>query len=206
MKLNYAHYSFGVTNLGPEKRSVLWVQKCCFQCPGCVAPGYREEGGLWIETEELAEIFLENSKEAEGITISGGEPFLQPETLLKFVRKLKEKKNLGVIIYTGFTKEELEVRMESKPAIKELLQETDLLIDGRYESKKDAGEAMRGSSNQRFLFLTPRYENQISAAERKMQIRFENNKMVMIGIPSKEDLKKWENVKHYVQKIGGQMQ
>jgi len=204
MKLNYAHYSFGVTNLGPEKRSVLWVQKCCFQCPGCVAPGYREEGGLWIDTEELADIFLKNSAEAEGITISGGEPFLQPEAVVEFIRILKKEKDFGIIIYTGFIKEELEEKMQHRPAVGDLLKETDLLIDGRYVEALDSQEVMRGSSNQRLWFFTSRYEGKDWGKERKMKIRFENNKMVMIGIPGKEDREKWENLKNYVLSIGGE--
>jgi len=197
MKLNYAHYSFHVTNLGPETRSVLWVQKCCFRCPGCVAPSYRSEGGQWIDTKELAKIFQKNGVDAEGITISGGEPFLQPEAVLEFVRYLKSVQDQGVIIYTGFMKEELEEKMKERPAIRELLLETDLLIDGRYIEELDMQESIRGSSNQRLFFLTSRYEEKNWDKERKMRIRFEDNRMVMIGIPGKKDRQKWENLKKY---------
>ena len=169
-----------------------------------MAPGYREEGGLWIDTEELADIFLKNSAEAEGITISGGEPFLQPEAVVEFIRILKKEKDFGIIIYTGFTKEELEEKMQHRPAVGDLLKETDLLIDGRYVEALDSQEVMRGSSNQRLWFFTSRYEGKDWGKERKMKIRFENNKMVMIGIPGKEDREKWENLKNYALSIGGE--
>lgn len=91
----------------------------------------------------------------DGLTISGGEPFLQAEMLSELLRLLKKGMNcdVGVIVYTGYTLEELQ-RM---PFAQGLLEQTDLLIDGPYVQELDDGLSLRGSSNQRVIPLTDRY-------------------------------------------------
>lgn len=210
MKITYAHYSFDVDNLGPGLRHVLWVQGCCFRCDGCIASSYHDRKGTETEASELAEEFLYRaSPHIEGITVSGGEPFLQAEGLLEFVRILKKQRDWGVICYTGFTMEELREREKSDPYVGALLEEMDMLIDGRYIRELDKGDALRGSSNQRIWCLTDRYRDQIETVygskNRQMTVRFEDNKMVMIGVPGEDDRKRWENMKKYLQTVGGEL-
>ena len=209
MNIRYAHYSFYVENLGPGSRRVLWVQGCCFDCPGCIAEGYHKKEGFVTDVQTLAREFLEaEDPQTEGITLSGGEPFLQPEALTEFVRILKAHRDWGVICYTGFTMEELREREKEIPAVGSLLKECDLLIDGRYVQEKDEGEALKGSSNQKIWCLSERYKDQIKEVygnkNRKMSVRFENNRMVMIGVPDAKDRKRWENLKKTLQMVGGE--
>lgn len=92
----------------------------------------------------------------DGITISGGEPFLQAAELADMLRKVADLsgEKPGVIIYTGYTLEEL----ETLPGAQELLALTDILIDGPYIRELDDGKSLRGSSNQRVHFLSDRYD------------------------------------------------
>ncbi|MBR2758253.1 MAG: radical SAM protein, partial [Exiguobacterium sp.] len=87
----------------------------------------------------------------EGVTVSGGEPFLQSSALAELVTACK---SLGknVWVYTGYTLEQLEEMHDE--AIQTVLDYADVLVDGRYEqSLRDMGLRFRGSSNQRIIFL-----------------------------------------------------
>lgn len=178
-----------VTTLGPGKRYALWLSGCNRNCPGCIAPETREmSNGIPYPVELLAtEIIL---SKPEGITVSGGEPFLQAEALSKFISLVKKKnKELGVIIYTGFTIAEL---ME-KPEAVEVLKMTDLLIDGPYVKELDDGKSLRGSSNQSVIALTPRYLNDLhlyGADERETQVFNHGTFKHYVGIPTNS---KYEN-------------
>ena len=71
----------------------------------------------------------------------------------KLTKKIKEKRNdLNILIYTGYTYEELlEISKEDEYAEK-LLELTDYLIDGRFVlAERDLSLLFRGSSNQRFI-------------------------------------------------------
>lgn len=174
-----------VTVLGPGVRYVLWVQGCHRRCPGCVASNaYNMEEGTRISAGALAmEIAL---SKAEGLTISGGEPFLQAQALADMIEKIKNIRDMGIIVYTGFCYEEL----QKMPAAKHLLELVDLLIDGEYIAQLDDGRSLRGSSNQRVIPLTNRYKEQLSeyGAEGRNGETFAHGWEVhRVGIPSKED-------------------
>lgn len=143
-----------VCTLGPGRRYCLWVQGCERSCPGCISVYSRDpQAGYDMSLHALAmEIKLSRP---DGLTISGGEPFLQAEALGELLRLLKTGMNcdVGVIVYTGYTLEELRQRPSAQP----LLEQTDLLIDGPYVQELDDGLSLRGSSNQRVIPLTQRY-------------------------------------------------
>lgn len=143
-----------VYTLGPGKRYCLWVQGCPRRCPGCVSIHSQDpQGGYWMEPGAIAmEIRLSRP---DGITISGGEPFLQAKALAQMLGILREQMrcDLGVIVYTGYTLEEL----ETVPDAGLLLPYIDLLIDGPYVRELDDGLSLRGSANQRVIPLTDRY-------------------------------------------------
>jgi anaerobic ribonucleoside-triphosphate reductase activating protein len=183
MKLNVFVTEQGITTLGPYKRFGLWVQGCHRDCPGCIAKmSHNEADGRLIDTGALSwEIIA--AKEIEGLTISGGEPFLQASALAELIRKVKAFKDVGVIIYTGFLREEL----DALPGGTELLSLTDLLIDGPYIQSLDDGKSLRGSSNQRVHALTPRYAHllHLYGAEGRPTEEFLHSGMInTVGIPN----------------------
>ncbi len=142
-----------VTVLGPHKRYGLWVAGCNRNCPGCISPESHDmKKGTPFDTNRLVWDIIPS--DTEGLTISGGEPFLQPEALAELILKIREHKDIGVIIYSGFLYEEL-LADEKK---KKLLDLCDLLIDGPYIKELDDKKSLRGSQNQRVIPLTDRYE------------------------------------------------
>ena len=185
MKVKFIHFQESSDVLGPYLRSILWVQGCLKNCPGCIAPETHAREGKEEEVETILE-WIHAHPENEGITISGGEPFLQAEALCQLVQVIKEE-NKGVIIYSGYTYQELKQKKDKY--IDLLLDMTDLLIDGPYIESLDSQEAGRGSSNQNYIFLTPRYiQNQdYFCGERHAVIYTDHNQYIMEGIPSKED-------------------
>ena len=87
----------------------------------------------------------------KGITLSGGEPFMQAKQLSILIDKIKDS-NLDIITYTGFKYEDLINNSNDENSFMELLIRTDILIDGKFEEdKKDDSLMFRGSSNQRAI-------------------------------------------------------
>ena len=116
---------------------------------------------------------------------------MQAKALCELVRYIKSKKDYGIIIYTGNLYEEL---LGSRDIyIKELLSFTDILIDGEYIEELNDGKSLRGSSNQKVLFLTQRYEADkimFGNEGRNIELYIQNDHMRMVGIPSKGVLDK----------------
>ncbi len=179
-----------VTVLGPGRRFGIWVQGCPRKCPGCMSPEtWDPNGGMIYETQELAEKFLQSG--CDGMTISGGEPFLQPEALAEVIRL---SGNPGVIIYTGFLYEELLRR----PDAAALLAVCDMLVDGPFLEDLRDGKNLRGSSNQRAVLLTDRYQETAASfgtLPTKIEFFLHDDVTHLIGIPSPEWLERMKKIK-----------
>ncbi len=95
-------------------------------------------------------LFAPEGEPRDGVTILGGEPFLQPDGLASLMRALKQR-GQHITLYTGYTLEQLMARSEA--AIRQALELADILIDGPFikELSDNAGE-WRGSTNQRVIF------------------------------------------------------
>jgi anaerobic ribonucleoside-triphosphate reductase activating protein len=179
--------------LGPGNRYALWVQGCPLQCPGCLVPNsHSKTDGEEIEISILAEEILINSS-LEGITISGGEPFLQAENLSKLIHQLKLKRDLGVIVYTGYILSEITQKIAKDPLSKwtTFYQQIDLLIDGRYNENLNDNGSLRGSANQKVIPLTDRYFESLHLygnmeVGRKIEVSWKSDELSIVGVPSKE--------------------
>ena len=184
--------------LGPYERAAIWVHGCCFDCQGCIAQQYKNGSFQTTSPEDMAAWFFSTNR--QHLTISGGEPFLQAEALSTFLKIVRAKMDTGVIIYSGFTYEELLTKAEQEPGTAELLSQTDILIDGRYEQELDDGRPYIGSSNQNMLLLSPRYNAEAElyyncAKGRKIELKLDTQQTVMAGVPSKEQKCLWEHLK-----------
>lgn len=133
---------------GPGLRLTIFVQGCPHRCRGCHNPQTHDiNGGRIVDVDEIVEIIKENPI-LDGVTFSGGEPFLQTEPLEELSLKVK-KLGLSVIAYTGFTWEEL---MKDKEKYIGLLKNIDFLIDGPFILELKSYELVfKGSSNQRTI-------------------------------------------------------
>jgi anaerobic ribonucleoside-triphosphate reductase activating protein len=93
---------------GPGLRAVLWVQGCGKRCPGCFNPEFQQRaGGREVAVEEVLQ-WIADAQGIEGVTFSGGEPFDQAEALAAVARGAQAR-GLGVVVFTGYERGELEV-------------------------------------------------------------------------------------------------
>lgn len=134
---------------GPGLRFVLFTQGCPHACPGCHNPETHDpSGGREVSVAEIIREMQKNPL-TDGLTLSGGEPFLQATDAAE-IAKAARASGLNVWCYTGFTREEL-LQM---PAASILLDEIDVLVDGRFEqAQKNLQLKWRGSENQRIITL-----------------------------------------------------
>ncbi len=136
---------------GPGLRFTVFCQGCPHGCEGCHNPATHDfEGGYDCEISKIIAAVDENPL-LDGVTFSGGEPMCQPEAFTVLAGELK-KRNLNIMVYTGYTYEELLRLVETRPAVGKLLELTDYLVDGRFIlAQRDLTLPFRGSTNQRIL-------------------------------------------------------
>ena len=134
---------------GPGLRFTLFTQGCPHKCPGCHNPGTHDAmGGREESTESIIAAMLGNPL-TDGITLSGGEPFMQPEDCA-VIAGAARKNGLNVWAYSGWTIEQL--LADPRPAVRELLERVDVLIDGPFRQEERSLELMwKGSRNQRMI-------------------------------------------------------
>jgi len=136
---------------GPGIRFVGFAQGCKHHCPGCHNPETHSfTGGKLVSIASIMEMVKSNPL-LDGLSFSGGEPFEQAKMFAELAKMAKALK-LSIVTYTGYTYEEIIAR--KNPGWEELLSQTDLLIDGKYDiSRKNLLLRFRGSENQRIIDL-----------------------------------------------------
>ncbi|HEY0186294.1 MAG TPA: anaerobic ribonucleoside-triphosphate reductase activating protein [Cellulomonas sp.] len=138
---------------GEGVRCSLYLSGCLFACEGCFNEAVWSFRYGTPYTAELEDRILADLAQpyVQGLTLLGGEPFLNTGVCLELVgrlrRELGHRKDLWA--WSGYTFEELLVDSEDKL---ELLREVDVLVDGRFRADlKDLRLQFRGSSNQRLI-------------------------------------------------------
>ena len=141
---------------GDGIRFAIFMQGCLRNCAGCHNPEtHALEGGRLIDTQEIISAIKKNPL-LDGITLTGGEPFLQVDAANEIACAAKSF-GLSVWCYTGFTFEDL------PPEVAPLIENIDVLIDGEFiESQRDLELQFRGSHNQRIIDIKKtRQQNKI---------------------------------------------
>jgi anaerobic ribonucleoside-triphosphate reductase activating protein len=163
---------------GPEIRYCIWVQGCSRHCKGCQAVHtWSHSGGKLIKINDIIQD-IRAQEGIEGVTFLGGEPFEQAEALGEIAEAVKEM-GLGVLCFTGGYLEKLSLN----PVNKKLLENIDLLIDGPFElNNVDYSRPWCGSSNQRYHFLTDRYNEEIfSKYKNKVEVNISKNGVIFMN-------------------------
>lgn len=174
----------GTRELGPGLRYVIWVQGCPFHCKGCITPdGIPIVENNLVEISQIISAICAN-KNITGITISGGEPFMQASKLMKILKSVKvTRPELDVVVFSGFKLSELDW-IEAK----DFLLQIDVLIDGKYIDKLNDNKGLRGSSNQKIHYLTKRlknHQNYFEERQRNIEVHIFNQHQTIIGVPNK---------------------
>ncbi|WP_025024446.1 anaerobic ribonucleoside-triphosphate reductase activating protein [Companilactobacillus nodensis] len=138
---------------GEGVRCSLYVSGCPFHCPGCynVAAQNFRYGKPY--TQELEDQIITDMSEdyVQGLTLLGGEPFINTQVCLKLCKRVRQEfgDTKDIWSWSGYTWEELQKDSDDKL---ELLSLIDILVDGRFlKDKMDLTLQFRGSSNQRII-------------------------------------------------------
>ncbi len=187
---------FPLVSLGPGLRLGIWLAGCPLRCNGCIAPEWQPmDSGYQTTVTELLEELQPVLHEVDGVTLSGGEPFAQPEGLSALLRELRQDGITDIMAYSGYQIEQLH---QSAPETLALL---DALVDGPFEAELPTDSPWRGSANQRLHILTAapalrqRYNQfeKYTPASRLLQCVPRPGGAVVIGIPRPSDL---EELRH----------
>ena len=161
---------------GPKNRYCIWIQGCSRHCRGCWARATWDfNGGTEYDVNEILKDIL-NTKNIDGVTFLGGEPFEQPEALGFLCRKIKEA-NLSIVCFTGNRLEDI------KEKHKKILENIDLLIDGEFkEEEKDFSRPWVGSKNQNYHFLSNKFNQSIlEKYKNKVELNIQKDGTIFIN-------------------------
>lgn len=135
---------------GEGLRYTVFFQGCKHACPGCQNPETWDiNGGEELDLQDvLNQIPVYDL--ISGVTLSGGDPFFQAPAASELAACF-QRAGLNVWVYTGFTWEQLQDKL-NEPGYEKLLRNTNVLVDGRYmQTQRDLAAPYRGSSNQRLI-------------------------------------------------------
>lgn len=141
---------FPITGLGPGRRIGIWFQGCSIRCTGCMSRDTWATSRRKTTVLELLERIHPWVHAADGITISGGEPFEQPQALAELLVGLRVSGDLALIAYSGLPLELLREHHHS------ILAQLDMLISEPFDAMKTVSAPLFGSANQRVTCLTER--------------------------------------------------
>jgi anaerobic ribonucleoside-triphosphate reductase activating protein len=188
--MRIARILYPVEVLGPGKRIGIWVCGCRRRCPDCANPelwALDEKRQIDMETlfSMLAAIWQKHP--VDGVTISGGEPFLQTEELDQLVAFLRRETD-DILLFTGYRKATLQKRKRLREPTRRILETVAVLVDGPYIREQNNGHPLRGSQNQHISYrdaqIQKKYETYLSEQEgtHRVQNFLTHDGMIAVGI------------------------
>jgi anaerobic ribonucleoside-triphosphate reductase activating protein len=195
---------FPVTTLGPGRRIGIWFQGCSIRCPGCISMDTWAEGRGITTIDEVFNAIARWIPAADGITISGGEPFDQPKALFELLKRLRSLTEADVLVFTGHPWAKVEEMLDASPGL------IDALVTGPFDLNQSQTLALRGSDNQELHFLTAigrarfaSFQRPITDVERTLDIMFDDRGDVWFaGIPGRDD---FGRLREMLEKAGAQL-
>lgn len=174
-----ARILYPVKVLGPGDRIGIWFCGCPRRCKGCSNPElweFQDRYKTSLETVLSLIGKIAHSYRIAGFTITGGDPFFQPEALSQLLEQIKKISD-DIIVYTGYLKQDL-------PA--SLLKNIAVLIDAPYVKERNNNCLLRGSDNQTIYILSEKYhvayEKYLATAENKIQNFTTHDGYISVGI------------------------
>lgn len=184
--LNIASVRPSTESEGPGNRFALWCQGCNKRCLGCCNPEMHSlEPRHIVSVDDLFNLIMDSKKEnnIEGVSIIGGEPFLQAQGAAELAARCQER-DLSVLVFTGYTLEELHALNDA--SIEALIAHTDLLVDGPFQEENiDDTRGWVGSSNQVVHFLSNKYSPGVEyTGEQSVEVLVNEESVFVNGWPS----------------------
>ena len=182
INLNRLH--FPVSTLGFGQRVALWVQGCSLKCPGCISHDTWTPDRGQVPFSQLTATIEPWLKNCNGLTVSGGEPFEQPEALAELAAWWRRRHRGDILVFSGMSWERL-CQQHS-----DVLAQIDVVVSDPYLASAGHDLPLRGSDNQRLHRLTPLAEERyaVIADRRALDLCWDGNRVWMAGIPHPSDL------------------
>ena len=175
-----ARLLYPVEVLGPGKRIGIWVCGCPHHCDGCANPELWEfSEDKRISVKHLSELVkqIAEANPIDGFTITGGEPFYQPDELDLLLKELRKWSN-DILVFSGYYREQL----ESFAALENVA----VLVDGPYIKSRNRGLTLRGSDNQNIHILNEQFKGEyqlyLSNEKSKIQNFLDGESVISVGI------------------------
>ncbi|MBI1891949.1 MAG: radical SAM protein [Burkholderiales bacterium] len=194
--VNKAH--FPVTVLGPGRRIGIWLQGCSIGCKGCVSQDtWKTDPSRQMTVARLLGWCrqITTDMDFDGVTISGGEPFDQPQALSALLDGLLHWRSdrgadFDILCYSGYPLATLQQRH------RRLLDKLDALIPEPFVEARPLTHLWRGSSNQPLVLLSERgkkrYAEYVDApadsADKRIQAMADGERIWYVGIPARGDM------------------
>ena len=156
-KTKVAKYMTDIFVDGPGVRNCLYVTHCPFKCDDCYNESiqYYRNGDDY--TSELHDKIIKDlgKKHIQGLSLLGGEPFLNAPTLLELVKNVRQEygDSKDIWVWTGYLYDTLNILPETDSR-KQMLELVDVIVDGQYikEYRDESNPPIfKGSSNQRII-------------------------------------------------------
>jgi len=186
---------FPVTTLGPGRRVGIWLQGCSIRCPGCISVDTWDASLGDVALARVFETIDRHATSADGLTVSGGEPFDQPEALSAILRHWRSRSGTSVLVFTGHEYERVEPWLKSNPGL------VDAVMTGPFRSDLPQTLALRGSDNQHLHLLSPlgaafaEWDRPGVAADRRLDVMIDDGGDAWFaGIPARGDLARLRRV------------
>ncbi|PAY08526.1 radical SAM protein [Bradyrhizobium sp. UFLA03-84] len=194
--INISRIHFPITTLGPGRRIGIWFQGCSIRCPGCISMDTWAQGRGTTTIGDVVEAVSPWLSGADGITISGGEPFDQGEALFDLLVQLRARTNADILVFSGYPWTAICGALAASPSL------IDAIVSGPFKVNEAQTLALRGSDNQELHLLTPlgrarfaSFERRIDETDRAFDIMFdEDGDLWLAGIPARGDFRRLRHI------------
>lgn len=196
VRISVSRIHFPVTTLGPGRRLGIWFQGCSIRCQGCISMDTWVEGRGNTTVEEVVNSISPWISRADGITISGGEPFDQPDALMELTSRIRSKTEADILVFTGYPWARIRDMAGTSPGA------IDALVTGPFDFEEKQTLALRGSDNQELHFITEKgrarftsFERLADERDRSFDVMFdENGDVWFAGIPARSDFRRLQEL------------
>jgi anaerobic ribonucleoside-triphosphate reductase activating protein len=172
---------------GPGTRSVIWVQGCRRNCPGCINPHTHSHNAVKLLDPSVLGKQLCQIQQTNGITLSGGEPFEQAKACGILAETVKNHSKT-VVVFTGFPFNQIITCQNTD--VQHFLNQVDLLVAGPYIQELACESRLwQASSNQTVHFLTPDLNRFLPWQDREVfEINTSGDQLMFTGFPDSQDI------------------
>lgn len=181
IRINLVYHPLYV--LGRGRRVGVWFQGCSLGCEGCISQHtWSQEGGQLYTVQNLVDVLVGYG--TNKVTISGGEPFEQSESLKALLIALRKEGIDDILIYSGFDYGYLQKKFA------DILELIDVLVVGRFERDKPTEFVYKGSDNQEMIVLNKKLETLYQPYQKEVKRRLQvtsGEEVFVLGIPDIRD-------------------